>query len=110
MMQLKSDGTTLTSIIKSVIPKQETYQINNRLLSGAWHVQIIGGPGKKAVIEVVATGAEVKAINSCQAQGSTVQLIQDGTVLYQGYIAEPIEWSRLKYDLYKGTFELLVVE
>jgi hypothetical protein len=83
----------LSEGIRNLSPElYDTITIENKLIDGTTHIQIIGEPAKYLTFEVLANHNQTSDINEAQSTGEKLKLtVYD--VYYIGFISKPA-WER----------------
>lgn len=95
MIKLETlQGIKISTGIKSLSPTSfEGIRIENKLLDGSKHVQIIGDPQKYFNFEILSNHLQVNIINNAYSINEMLKLIIDDK-FYKGYISEH-SWVRI---------------
>lgn len=94
MIQLSSiTNEKLSEGIRNLSTEQfENITIENKLLDGTTHIQIIGTPAKFLTFEVLANHNQSSDINEAQSIGEKLKLTVDSKY-YIGFVSKP-SWER----------------
>jgi hypothetical protein len=94
---LKNTTTTLSEVISDLSPLLYDYiEIENKLLDGSIHKQIIGDAQGYRTFVLLANGSQVATINQAMADGATLILEIDETD-YTGFLGLS-DWERIGYN------------
>ena len=94
MIQLSSiENVKLSEGIRNLSPElYDNITVENKLLDGTKHIQIIGTPAKYLTFEVLANHNQTSAINEAQSIGEKLKLTIDSKY-YIGFVNKPT-WER----------------
>lgn len=106
-------GDVVSDIITLVKPRQEITEVQNTLLDGSWHVQVIGDPRLSYDLEFVVLGTKLGAVDSYAALKTMLCLEQYGKT-HTGVISGSPDWDKISQSAdpaqawYKCKISLLV--
>lgn len=91
--------------------KQDAVKVVNRLLSGQYHVQIIGSAALVLECRVICGSESKGKIDSAHATGAPVKVV-DGDRYWVGIIKdeEALSWEWQPPDFWQAEFTLVVTE
>lgn len=109
------EGELLSHICKDISPvKYESIVIKNKLLSGKYHIQIIGTPVKYIEFTISSNETQVNKINMLQSEAEYLKLTGYNSI-FIGTIDEVISWERFTIGysnrdriLYEGRALMLI--
>ncbi|WP_409229199.1 hypothetical protein [Gudongella sp. SC589] len=88
------DGTDLSTAIRNLSPiYYKGIRVENELLDGTTHLQIIGDPQPYRVFEVLVTESQAARLGEIHMTGEKAKLIVDDKY-YTGFTTQP-SWERI---------------
>lgn len=106
---LYTAGDVLITPYVNVIPKKDTVKVENRLLDGSFHVQVIGVGADLVSVTIQAATEEARArVDTMEATGEIGRIVV-GSATWRGVIRETLNWEKTA-GVFKATFELLVTQ
>ena len=102
----KENDDIITTLVRFTLPENRVNKNLQQLLSGDYHLQIIGNPAKAITVSCLADATGRDYLNNAEAIGEKIIVeSQDGDLT--GIIETGISWAAVSHGLYEAIFKVV---